>query len=198
MKHLPRAAAAALLPLLAALPLGCGGSSTLRIASNTHDAALEPRWSTGVYRQLDSGTAEVYLSDLSMDRLRAMLDGRAPLEPAVVMRISMFIRPKAGRTPIDSTACSATIACIVVSGPALGVYGGGGFILPASAPGVSEFKGSLLDASLRLTSSRGPFEDRLDAAIITGGVRAIRDDEAARALGDQLTALLTLTREPRG
>lgn len=171
---------------------GLGGATTaLRIESRERDTWMAPQYRTAVYRAVDENTADIFLSDVPEDALVARL--RAPNDegtPATVTHIRLFLNPKAGKTPIDFTASNATITHVVMSGSAIGVYGGGGFLLPSSDIGSSEFGGRIRNASLRLLQSDDGFADLLGLAEMSGNVRARRDDTFADTISARLVLML--------
>ncbi|MBL8745493.1 MAG: hypothetical protein JNK58_03960 [Phycisphaerae bacterium] len=166
---------------------GCSGSATLSIRSDT--AIIQPTVRTAVYRFVDQNTADVYLSDFPpntiVDRLTA-IEG----EPGTIVHIHVFLAPQAGKTPIDFTASNAALKCIVLSGRSMGVYGGGGFVLPASTLGDISFGARVREATVRLVSSREGFADRLGNGWVEGNIEARRDDELAGEISSGLTRLL--------
>jgi hypothetical protein len=181
--------------LLAALLAlsGCSGNSTdLRLDAITEDASVRTTFQVRAYVPTDQNTADVYFSDIPTERL---LDPQDTLADAVgsIVHLHMFLTPVAGATPIDSTACNTTVRQIVLAGPlgaarnrpALGVYSGGGFLLPDD---------SLFDATLKLTHASPGFVDRLGASRMHGDFAARREDELARAIAARFSSLLELTR----
>jgi hypothetical protein len=158
-------------------------SSGVRVRSTERAAMLEPRVVSSGYRWQDASTADIYVSDIPMERL-AGADSLADLSGSIV-RIHMFLRPRPGKTPIATTASSVTIHCAVLARGEVGIYGGGGFLFPAGRPGDSSFGGSIEDGSVRLLASTPGFVDRLGAAEFGAGVVA-PEDEAAAAIMEHL------------
>lgn len=187
---------------LAAAPLGCSGSSTdLQLEAINDEASVRSAFQVKAYVPTDNNTADIYFSDIPTERL---LDSDDTLADAVgsIVHIHMFLTPVAGSTPIDATACNTTVRQIVLAGPlgsarnrpALGVYSGGGFLLPDDVPGARSFSGSLFDATLKLTHASPGFVDRLGASRMHGDFEARRADDLARALAARFSSLLELTR----
>lgn len=169
-----------------------GGATSLRIESKDRDAWMAPAYATGVYRAIDENTADFYLSDLPedqiVDRLRT---GNAAGAGAVVTHLRLFLAPKAGKTPIDFTASNCTITHVVLTGDgSVGVYGGGGFLLPDGAIGAGELSGRIKGASLKLLRRDDGFADLLGLAELSGRVRARRDDTLADTIAARLTLLM--------
>ncbi|MEO0511394.1 MAG: hypothetical protein AAF108_00650 [Planctomycetota bacterium] len=96
--------------------------------------------------------------------------------------IYMFVRPYAGRTPIDPTAANATIRHAVLAGDESGVYVGGGFVLPSTRAASEEFRADLRGASLSLGEATPGFKDLLGSLTMNAEFRAIRDERTARLL----------------
>lgn len=182
---------------LLALP-GCLGSATnLRLEAILDEAVVSPDFRVRAYIPRDMNTADIYLSDIPSEQL---LDPSDSLAHAVgsIVHIHLFLVPIAGSTPIDSTACNATVRQIVLAGPrgpagdepAIGVYGGGGFLFPDDTPGARSFSGNLFDATLKLTHATPGFVDRLGAARMSGDFAVRRDDPLAAGLAQRLAHLL--------
>lgn len=176
-----------LLVLLTFMPACSGGSSTLTIQSES--AVITPSVLTALYRYTDQNTADIYLSDFPAETIVERLGGvEGP--PGTVLHLHVFLAPKAGRTPIDFTASNAAATYIVFSGNAMGVYGGGGFVLPSSRIGDSEFEARMRQATVRIVEHSAGFADRLGNAEVSGDISARRDDERAGQVSDALTRLL--------
>lgn len=158
-----------LLAAAAALLGGCGGpGGHLTLRSVATGATYTPPLPTAVYRYQDLNTVDVYLSDVPVESLAnpdidlrewAADEGQngGAERGATIVHIHLFVLPRAGKTPIDATACNATLRQLVLApppppqsassrtpaGPAagvvpsenrrlavLGLYGGGGFVQP--------------------------------------------------------------------
>lgn len=150
-------------------------------------------------------SADVYLTDLPLERLRDSSDTLAGLSGSIT-HVHVFLIPSAGDTPIDPTACNISMRSVVLvssnaneSGAAsgseasvdnrVGVYAGGGFLLPSRAPGASTFSGSLLDASARLVNRSVGFADPLSPARVSGSFAAPQDPETATLLAARMRSL---------
>lgn len=166
---------------------GCSSSVSLGIRSDT--AVIQPVVQTAVYRFIDQNTADVYLSDFPPD---SIVDRLANVEgaPGTVVHLHVFLAPQAGKTPIDFTASNAAFTCIVMSGSSMGVYGGGGFVLPSSQLGDALLDARVRQATVRLVEGRNGFADRLGNAWVEGNIEARRDDELAGNISAELTRLL--------
>lgn len=158
-----------------------GGGSSAQIASVEHGATLAPVWKTAIYASPDDNTADVILSDLDLDQLLAVAEGREPHAgvEASILRVRMFLHPRAGRTPIDDTASNAAATLLVLARGEWGVYGGGGFMLPSDRSGAKSISGTVRDATLRLTGATTGFDDLLGASDLSGRITATRNDAPA-------------------
>lgn len=178
--------------LSAAIP-SCGltGGGPIRAESVTTSSVLQLEPTVRAYRAIDKNTADVYLTDLD----RSALDLGAPLDEVSgqILHLHLFISPEAGATPIESTACSVTIRLMVISRGHIGVYGGGGFIMPDSDPGDSEFAGDIERATLRFMQSTPGFTDRLGPAELSGEITAPRNDPTTDRLAARFEQLLNST-----
>jgi hypothetical protein len=164
---------------------GAGCSTTapsLTISSTKDGSEVAPEFTTAIFTNADQNTVDVFLTDLPLERLLNLADPLADLSGSVV-HIHLFLMPKAGRTPIDNTACNSTVRHLIVATGAMGLYGGGGFLYPDSGADDASFSANLEDASLRLVRKGPGFYDRLDGpARAAGAFTARRDDARARAL----------------
>lgn len=168
-----------------------GGNSTLALVSRAGESSVSPAFSTSIYAYHDSNTLDVYLTDLPMDQLMAAAEGRldSPLPPGSLVRVHLFLNPRAGYTPIDYTASNATFTYMIVSGEVFGVYSGAGFVLPSSTPGEPSFSARTSGANLRLAGATPGFNDRLGPAELSGRISAARDDARAEKLGGLFSAM---------
>lgn len=172
-----------------------GGNLTLTSLSGT--GTLAPAIRAAVYKRIDDNTADLYFSDIPESRLT---DGGDNLGDAsgVILHIHFFLEPSAGNTPIDDTACNATIRSLVLAPGAdgtadsqvIGVYGGGGFLFPSGSPGSRVFGGSMRDGTHRLLGSTTGFRDALGPASLSGKLLAVRDDAAADIVQRKMRVLL--------
>lgn len=171
-----------------------GNSNALTIESTDASRSFSPSFTTAVYLPVDPQTAEVYLTDLPLERLRDSKDTLADVSGNIV-HLHLFLVPKAGDTPIDRTACNITMRHLVLAGSPgesgthmhthliAGLYSGGGFVLPSGTIGDDSIAGSITGSSHRLVKSSAMFNDALGSGAITGRFDATRDDEVSRAIG---------------
>ena len=169
----------------------------LRAVSTDRQTILEPRLITGVYRYFDPNTADVYLSDIPAARLANLNDPLTGVSGSIV-HLHIFLVPYAGSTPIDSTACNITIQNLVLSGrtdgvppmPVMGLYAGGGFLLPDGDVGDNRIGGSVDLASHRIYRYSPGFSDRLGTGALEGRFSAKLDDATARKIDTRLESLI--------
>ena len=207
-----RARQLALVLLLSTLVLGLSACGTMARLSGTTNAltvtstdqtrTLAPSFSTAVYLPVDPQTAEVYLTDIPLDRLRDPKDTLADAQ-GNILHLHLFLVPKAGDTPIDATACNLTLRHLVLAGtpnaaspgsaskasPITGLYSGGGFVLPSGDPGDDSSGGSISGSSHRLVKASPAFKDPVGSGSITGRFDAVRDDDAARIIAARIESL---------
>lgn len=179
----------------------CAGRSLTRplgslvVRSSDGSRTLRPAYSTAVYMPDDVAAAEIYLTDLPGARLTDPADDLAGLSGSIV-QIRMFLVPRAGDTPIHDTACNITMRHIVLSAtdadqkPLIGVYGGGGFLLPGGKPGDKSISGSLSEVTLRMLSASEGFADLLGPAEASGRFSARQDPKLARGLAARAQRLI--------
>lgn len=173
---------------------GLGGHSSTLTIENTHDSReITPAFTTLAYLPVDPQTAEVYLTDLPLDRLRDAKDSLDGLS-GHILHIHLFLLPSAGSTPIDQTACNITLRHLIIAegedhARALGLYSGGGFLLPSGTIGDDRLGGSISGSSHRLAKASPRFSDPLGSGAITGHFDVERNDDVARAIGARLESL---------
>jgi len=176
---MPTARRRALLPLLAlgaaSQLTACGlfVAQSYALQSATTGARLQPTLPTAIFIDDDGVTAEVILTDLPTSLLRpgASLEGAS----GNLIHIRLFMRPRPGRTPIESTAFNTAVTHAVIADGRVGIYRGGGFMLPRTGLGGSRFAARFLGGQVRLESSTGGFLDLLETSDIRAGVNARRD-----------------------
>ncbi len=152
---------------------GCKGShgSLTLVSSSGSGLQIKPDFQTVIYRERSANEVMVLMTDLSVDALR-----QGDFANAQILVISMFLRPKAGSTPIQGSATNATFRHIIfVEDDIVGVYGGGGFLYPSKKASSGSFKGSIFDATLELIRSSAGFSDRLLTLRIDGTLFAEAD-----------------------
>lgn len=156
---------------------GCGVVSGDRLVTRSTGRSVEltPKVRVVVYRATDRSTADIYLTDLPEGAPEA---DWTTLEGTLV-HLHVFIRPRAGRTPIADSACSFTLRQFVMARGQVGMYGGGGFFLPKEAIGSEELRVEFSGATLRLNASTPGFEDLLGPSTMDASWTASRDDAGA-------------------
>lgn len=185
MLHRTTARTAALTAALLALPLAsCGGfgsAGSMRAVSRGEEAAALPlNLPTSVFDSPDPTSAEFFLTDLPPGVWQGGAD--ASDLSGVIIHIHMFMLPKAGNTPIETTASTATVRVLVLANGELGLFGGGGFLSKSGSVSDKRLGGSLQDATLRLIRATPNFDDRLGPAYASGGISATRDAAQVKAL----------------
>lgn len=183
-------AVAVLLAAFVCLPPACTTpGARLSVDSVETAASLRPAFRTTAYTRSDRNTIDIYLSDLPASRF---MNPRDRLDDATgnLVHIHVFLVPRAGRTPIDSTACNVTVRHVVFADGAVGVYGGGGFVLPRTSFESEVFAGSVLDATLRLIRAGPGFSDRLGTATLAGRFAAQKNEPLAAAMGSRINSLI--------
>ena len=183
--------------MLAVVPLmglGCATGATTSLTSEAGTGELDGRMTTLVYASSDKNTADIYLSDLP----RSALEPDADLSSVSgqFVHLHVFITPEAGSTPIDVGACSVVFRTIVVARGQIGMYGGGAFLNPRSAPGGDTFAGSISRGTGRLITSTPGFVDKLGASVFGAKFRVPRNEKAAAECAKRLQTMLELMPPP--
>ena len=174
--------------LAATLLPGCRTGTHFSVRSIDTGSELRPRFTVAAYVAEDGNTADVFLTDLT----RAELDSTAPINTISghLARVHMFLRPRAGNTPIEDTATNATVELLVLSGGAIGVYEGAGFLQPGSKPGGARFGGSMDGATVRLVASNARFTDPIGPAELDVSFTAPLDRGAAALMRARLETII--------
>lgn len=136
------------------------------------------------------GVDDVYITDLPPSALQPGAD--LSNVSGSILHLSLFLRPKAGKTPIETTASTATVRLIVIAQGHVGVYGGGGFLQPLGKPGRSTFSGKMKLASLRLLRQTPGFLDALGPAQISVTFSAPPDEDLARQLQQRIDEIISV------
>jgi hypothetical protein len=175
---------------------GCIADSRVKVMSVDSTVLDAPVLPTAAYLTPDGNTAEVYLTDLAAESLDpgsdlSRVSGR-------IVQLRLFLSPKAGKTPIEETACSTAVRHIVLANGAIGVYAGGGFLLPDERPGGRELSGRVSDATLRLAAQSGGFADKLGPAVLSGSFSAPRNEALARKLAARVQDILSVVEPVQG
>jgi hypothetical protein len=159
---------------------GCGSSGTLIVERRGDgEQLLESRFDSVIYRFEDDNGATL-----------VMLRG-TPERPEAAATIRLFWRPRAGTTPMDSTATNATMHYVLFGdGGALAIYSGAGFLLTDDRPGEVTFKGTVTGATLRLSETTEGFDQGITRADLRGKVVAKRNDIAASELISHINRLV--------
>jgi hypothetical protein len=173
-----------------ALAAGCSGGGRrgpLRTQSLGDDPVfLSADLPTVVYvHHPDEGTSFL-MSDIPVEDLLA---GTAA--SGQVIHIELLWKPKAGKTPIVSSATNVRIHHVVLTGGEVGLYGGAGFAMPRGTPGDRRMRLSLYDATVRLLESTEGFHDPLSPARVSGTIDAELDPLLARKIQRAASQLVT-------
>lgn len=190
-----RAAAALLLAgwcLAAGAGCASGASTTLRSEADTGE--LRGSMTVLAYSPQDLNTADVFLSDLPPAALEP--DGDLSGVSGQLTQLHVFMTPEAGNTPIDAGACSVVVRTIVVARGQLGVYGGGAFLNPNSAPGGSSYSGKISKGTCRLLTRTPGFVDKLGPSEFRASFRVPRNDAAVEKLQKRMATMLELAPPP--
>ncbi|MFG0274068.1 MAG: hypothetical protein ACF8QF_03315 [Phycisphaerales bacterium] len=191
-----RSARFALLVVIGVLACASGcARSALRLSSSQTDATLTPRFVTALYAFTDENTLDIVLSDMPADDLLAMSRDDLLRSSGSILHIHQFFTPVAGRTALDPTASNTTVRHVVLARGEIGVYGGGGLVLPGSSPGANRFDFRVSDATMRLLQATPGFADLLGGASLSGRASARRDDERAASIARLVHQAVTLTEQ---
>ncbi len=168
---------------------GCGAPSagSIRAVSlGDEPVTFITRFRTACYAFRPGAETSFLLTDVPDDALI-----RGDVDDGQVLHVDLLWEPRPGRTPMDPSATNAVIRLVIVSRGEVGVYEGGGFVLPSRSPGESAVTLEIKDASLRLLESTAGFVDPLTPARMEGEFTAGRDDERAHRIRLAASQLVT-------
>src|SRR5262249_37656381 len=151
------------------------------LVSISSPASLKATLPAQAYIAPDNNTADVYMTDLPAEALEPGADLSTTW--GQILHMHLFVAPKPGYTPIEASACSIPVRHVVIARGEIGVYGGGGFLDPATDPGDRVLKGSIRGATCRLVAKTPAFVDRLGAAEFRADFQVPKDETQARNLG---------------
>jgi hypothetical protein len=177
--------AAFLFAALLALAGGCTDTGRAELSLRSvadQQVQLAGRFQTGIYG----------FDDINHGTL-ILLDGPAE-NPAQVLIVRTLWTPRPAYTPIASTATNAQFTYVIFAGaPAreAGIYTGYGFLFPSNTLGDSTFSASIWDSTMELSDASPRFVDPLGRAILTGDMRARRDDLRTRQLLRRISVMVS-------
>ncbi|MFA9477893.1 hypothetical protein ACERK3_06235 [Phycisphaerales bacterium AB-hyl4] len=184
-RRLDVALLALMLLTLPMLMVGCNASQTrsnvqMRSVADRSER-IDARFDSGMYRQDDESSATMILL-------------RGPAEqPTKAMVVRLHWVPRAGATPLESSATNATMHYIIFGeGEAspVAIYSAAGFVFPRDRLGRDTLRVRLLDAKAHLADAADGFDDRIGPSRLSGDMTVAHDPEATSGLLDQIHALI--------
>lgn len=158
---------------------GCSvtpGGSVSTVGSGDRAVRLDSAFENGTFA-IESAQTTVVFSDIPYDEL-----ARGTAQNGQFLHIEVLWRPKAGKTPIDSTATNLSIRLVVVAKGEIGIYGGGGFGWITDGTEDDDRIGiEITGSNLSLLDKTKGFVDLLSPAAMTGELGAMKNPENARA-----------------
>lgn len=139
-----------------------------------------------VFVPAKAAIADAYLTTLP----QAAFEPNADLSAmsGVLVHAHVLTQPKAGRTPIATTATTTTLRLLVLSNGQAGLYAGGGFA-DFDVDGAS-LRGRVRGASMRLVRATAGFADVLGPSTLTVDVSASEDAATSAAAEKVLVAAI--------
>lgn len=183
-----------LLPIALLALQACTIGASTRLESMSGDGRVQLEAVTAVYTPSGDTGAQVYLTDLPRNRLARGTD--LSDTSGHLIQINMFLTPLPGRTPIDPTASNASIRWIIIAQGEIGVYSGGGFVLPSELPGEDVYAAQVQGATLELTARTPRFRDALGSSRMHATVRVPKDDAYARLLAARVEEIIAMLNQP--
>lgn len=128
----------------------------------------------------------LWLSDLTSTQLES-----GDFQDGQILHVEMLFPPRAGETPIDSSATNLSIRYIVISGGTVGLYEGGGFGYPIGGHEDDSMSLRVDPSGLTLAESTDGFIDLLSPAVLNAVFTGNCDDVAGQRLADAVDQFIT-------
>lgn len=158
---------------------GCSiepGGLVEAVGSGDTAVRLPSEFTSGTFSVEPAATTVVF-SDIPYEELA---DGSA--KDGRFLHIEVLWRPRAGRTPIETSSTNLSIRFVVVSNGEVGVYVGGGFAwVKGGRDGDGALGLEIIGSSISLIDKTPGFVDLLSPASLLGELGALRNAENARA-----------------
>ena len=154
-----------------------GNDRIVTLSQRPARAQLNIDAKTAVYAHADGGDTLFIVSDRSPEEL---LDGR--IDQGQILVLELLWRPRAGATPVDATATNMSVRHLIVSGDAIGLYGGSGFARLTGDPGDDRVRVKLLRSTIQLLETNPALVDQLSPAETTGRVTFDLDPTLTRRI----------------
>ena len=162
-------------------------SATLRAESLGADPVyLDEYYPIAFCGDTKSTETSIFLTDVPLEKLLV-----GDVEQGSIVHLDLLWIPKAGETPMDSSATNIGIRFIVIANGEVGVYGGAGFALPHGRTDGPKLTLTLRDASLTLMESTDGFVDLLSPARLTGRLTASVDERRTREIEYAVSQIVT-------
>jgi hypothetical protein len=174
------------LAALAGCTAGASSGSLLAESLGGSPVVLPRDYVTAFYAVREGAETSFFLADVPLNKL---LSGQ--MTRGNVVHLDLLWVPKAGNTPMDSSATNVSIRFVVFADGEVGVYGGAGFALPDGETGSVTMGLELRDASLTLLDSTDGFADLLSPARLTGRVTARLSEERTQQMRYAVSQLVT-------
>ena len=164
-----------------------GPGGVLRVESLGADPVyLATAYRTAYFAEHEATETSFFAADVALDDLL-----RGEVTDGNVVHLDLLWYPKAGSTPMDSSATNLSIRFVVFAGGEVGLYGGAGFGVPEGSPASDRMSLLIRDASLTLLDSTDGFVDLLSPARLTGQVTAQRSERVTRQMRFAVSQLVT-------
>lgn len=174
----------------ACLP-GCssmgGGGSPRASSTSPEGGSLSLDLPTRCFTARDGNWADFYLTDLPAEVFHQGAD--ATSARGTILHVHMFLNPKAGRTPLSTSASTCIVRVLVIADGQIGVYGGGGFMSRGGGVDEPNLTARLRAGTLELTRATPGFADALGQSVVSGTFSCPRDDREALLISRAMTAL---------
>lgn len=160
---------------------GCGFSERVgeveMVSLGPSSRAFGREFSVGHYAKRESEDS-FWFSDVELESLAGAGKTTMPRN-AVFLHAQLVWIPKAGNTPMQSSATNLVTRLVVVSDGEVGLYGGAAFATVDGDPGDESVELSFEDGSLTLLEKTPGFIDLMSPAGLSGSLRATLSEQDA-------------------
>ena len=165
-----------------AMPLGgCSFSDRVgemeMVSLGPSSRAFGREFTVGRYAMRESENS-FWFSDVPLEALTAAEGSELPKD-AVFLHAQLVWIPKAGNTPMQSSATNLVLRVLVLSNGEAGLYGGAAFATPDGDPGDETVALSFEEGSMTLLEKTPGFIDLLSPAALSGSLTAQLSEQDA-------------------
>jgi len=140
--------------------------------------------------RLSSDALDIYATDLPIEAGGSL----PPDASGHLLHLHLFLVPTGGKTPIDPEASSASVRWIILAGGEVGIYGGGGLVVPETGMFGGGTTYEIRQATLELLASTPGFNDRLGPSRLSGTLSPPVDRELTGTIAAKIEEAVSRVR----